>query len=57
MGGFGHEGGDGTLNMSGGLFTTGNEFYVAVDDNGRPRSTTGTINLSGAPSPPAVVGL
>ncbi len=45
--GFGHEGGNGVLNMSGGAITFGNEFYVGIDDNGHTRTTTGTATISG----------
>ena len=45
--GFGHEGGDGTLNMTGGTLSTGTEFYVGIDDNGHAHTTTGEANISG----------
>ncbi len=45
--GFGHEGGDGTLNMTGGAITFANEFYVGIDDNGHTRTTTGAANITG----------
>lgn len=45
--GFGHEGGDGTLNMTGGTLTTGSELYVGIDDNGHSRQTTGSVTISG----------
>ncbi len=47
--GVGHDGGQGTLNMSGATssITSSNEFYVGIDDNGHATTTLGTANITG----------
>ena len=45
--GVGQDGGDGTLNMTGGTMQVDNEFYVGIDTNGHARNSTGAANVTG----------
>lgn len=45
--GVGQDGGDGTLNMTGGTMQVDQEFYVGIDTNGHARNSTGAANVTG----------
>ena len=45
--GFGHEGGSGRLDMTGGVLNAPNNFYVGIDDNGHSVQTLGVATQSG----------